>query len=140
MKKHRIFSTLIESQKKSYELIMTSVLIAIGVNLLSTGIVELLGIQNKGIILIVIGMFISIGVVVRISTSKINELNQTTKINGFVIYDEESHKLIGVPEYGISTDMVECLDCAFAENKALEKLWNNESISQFRIVGGKPGE
>ena len=54
MKKHRIFSTLIESQKKSYELIMTSVLIAIGVNLLSTGIVELLGIQNKGIILIVI--------------------------------------------------------------------------------------
>lgn len=61
MKKHRIFSTLIESQKKSYELIMTSVLIAIGVNLLSTGIVELLGIQNKGIILIVIGMFISIG-------------------------------------------------------------------------------
>lgn len=53
MKKHRIFSTLIESQKKSYELIMTSVLIAIGVNLLSTGIVELLGIQNKGIILIV---------------------------------------------------------------------------------------
>ena len=140
MKKHRIFSTLIESQKKSYELIMTSVLIAIGVNLLSTGIVELLGIQNKGIILIVIGMFISIGVVVRISTSKINELNQMTKINGFVIYDEESHKLIGVPEYGISTDMVEYLDCAFAENKALEKLWNNESISQFRIVGGKPGE
>ena len=140
MKKHRIFSTLIESQKKSYELIMTSVLIAIGVNLLSTGIIELLGIQNKGIILIVIGMFISIGVVVRISTSKINELNQMTKINGFVIYDEESHKLIGVPEYGISTDMVEYLDCAFAENKALEKLWNNESISQFRIVGGKPGE
>lgn len=140
MKKHRIFSTLIESQKKSYELIMTSVLIAIGVNLLSTGIVELLGIQNKGIILIVIGMLISIGVVVRISTSKINELNQTTKINGFVIYDEESHKLIGVPEYGISTDMVKYLDCAFAENKALEKLWNNESISQFRIVGGKPGE
>ena len=78
MKKHRIFSTLIESQKKSYELIMTSVLIAIGVNLLSTGIVELLGIQNKGIILIVIGMFISIGVVVRISTSKINELNQNS--------------------------------------------------------------
>ena len=68
MKKHRIFSTLIESQKKSYELIMTSVLIAIGVNLLSTGIVELLGIQNKGIILIVIGMFISIGVVVRITS------------------------------------------------------------------------
>ena len=47
MKKHRIFSTLIESQKKSYELIMTSVLIAIGVNLLSTGIVELLGFKTR---------------------------------------------------------------------------------------------
>lgn len=140
MKKHRIFLTLIENQKNSYELIMTSVLIAIGVNLLSTGIVELLGIQNKGLILIIIGIIISIGVVVRISISKIKELNQTTKINGFVIYDEENHKLIGVPEYDISTDMVKYLDSAFAENKALEKLWSTESISQFRVAGGKPGE
>ena len=36
--------------------------------------------------------------------------------------------------------MVEYLDCALAENKALEKLWNNECISQSRIVGGRPGE
>ena len=140
MKKHRIFSTLIENQKNSYELIMTSVLIAIGVNLLSTGIVELLGLENKACSLIIVGVLISIGVVIRISTSKIKELNQTIRMDGFVIYDEETHKLIGVPEYEISTDMVRYLDSAFAENKALEKLWNAESISQFRVVGGEPGD
>lgn len=140
MRKHHIFSTLIENQKNSYELIMTSVLIAIGVNLLSTGIVELLGIENKACSLIVVGILISIGVIIRISTSKIKELNQTIRMDGFVIYDEENHKLIGVPEYEVSTDMVRYLDSAFAENKALEKLWNAESIGQFQVVGGEPGD
>ena len=47
MKKHKVFSTLIDNKKDSYGLIMTSVLIAVGVNLLSTGIVELFGFQYK---------------------------------------------------------------------------------------------
>ena len=50
MKKHRLFSTLLQNQKSGYELIMTSVLIAVGVNLLSTGIVELLGFEQKELV------------------------------------------------------------------------------------------
>lgn len=140
MKKHRVFSTLIQSQKSGYELIMTSVFITIGVNLLSTGIAELFSFQHKNLILIIIGAIISIGVIIRITLSKIKELNQTIKVNGFVIYDEENHEIVGVPEYTVSTDMVGYLNSAFAENEALKKLWNEESIGQFTIVGGKPGE
>ena len=58
MKKHRLFSTLLQNQKSGYELIMTSVLIAIGVNLLSTGIVELLGFKQKDLALVIIGIVI----------------------------------------------------------------------------------
>lgn len=140
MKKHRLFSTLLQNQKSGYELIMTSVLIAVGVNLLSTGIVELLGFEQKELVLIIIGAVISIGVIIRIMLSKIKELNQTAKIKGFVIYDEENHRIIKVPEYNICTDMVKYLNSACAENQALKKLWNGESIGRIKIVGGKPGE
>ena len=140
MIKHKVFSTLIENKKDSSSLIMTSVLIAVGVNLLSTGIVELLSFRYKGIILIVLGIVLSLGVIGRIVWRKLGELNQTTKFEGFVIYDEDSRKIIGVPEYEISEDMVRYLNSAFSENKALEKLWSGESISQFKIVGGKPGK
>ena len=67
MKKHKVFSTLIDNKKDSYGLIMTSVLIAVGVNLLSTGIVELFGFQYKEIVLIVLGVLLSIGVIAKIA-------------------------------------------------------------------------
>lgn len=140
MKRHHLFATLLQNQKSGYELVMTSVLITVGVNLLSTGIVELLGFQYKEIILIIMGITISLGVIARITWVKLKNLNQTTKFEGFIIYDEDNRKIIGVPEYEISTDMVRYLGSAFSENKALEKMWNRESISQFKIVGGKPGE
>ena len=140
MKKHRLFSTLLQNQKSGYELIMTSVLIAIGVNLLSTGIVELLGFKQKDLALVIIGIVISIGVIIRIMISRIKELNQTVKIDGFVIYDEENHKIIKVPEYDICTDMIKYLNSACAENQALKKLWDRESIGCIKIVGGKAGK
>ena len=66
MKKNKIFSSLIDNKKENYSLIMTSVLVAVGVNILSTGIVDLLelrfGFQIKGVILIAIGTFLSLGV------------------------------------------------------------------------------
>jgi len=140
MKKHNVFSKLLENQKNTYELIFTSVLIAVGVNLLSTGIIDLLGIQYKNIFLIVIGGILSLFVIIRISYSKITELNQTTKIDGFVIYNEDSHEIVGVPEYEISMNMVQYLQAAFSENKALEKLWTMDGIGRFKLVGGCPGE
>lgn len=140
MRKHHVFSTLVESQKNSYELIMTSVLIAVGVNLLSTGIIELIGFEYKEAALIAIGIIISLGVVIRISHSKIKELNQAIKIKGFIIYNKENHKILGIPEYEISTDMERYLDCAFSENKALEKLWNENNISQFEFDGREDNE
>jgi hypothetical protein len=112
---------------------MTSVLIAVGVNLLSTGIVELFGFQHKEIVLIVLGVLLSLGVIARIAWTKLRELNQTTKFEGFVIYDEDNHKIVGVPEYKISIDMARYQKSVSSENKAMEKLWNKDSISQFEL-------
>ena len=61
MAKNKIFSSLIDNKRESSGLIMTSVLVAVGVNMLSTGIVDLLGLrfgfQIKEVILITIGIF-----------------------------------------------------------------------------------
>ena len=45
MAKNKIFSSLIDNKRESSGLIMTSVLVAVGVNMLSTGIVDLLGLR-----------------------------------------------------------------------------------------------
>ena len=140
MRKHRVFSSFIENQKNSYELIMTAVLIAIGVNLLSTGIVNLLAFSHRDIVLIIVGVAISIGVVVKIFNTKLKGLNKTISIKGFIIYNEKDKQLVKIPEYGISEDMVRYLESAFSENKALEMLWKRDLIGESKVVGGKPGE
>ena len=141
MKKSKIFSSLIDNKKENYSLIMTSVLVAVGVNILSTGIVDLLelrfGFQIKGVILIAIGTFLSLGVLAWNAWLKFKRLNQTKNFEGFIIYDEINHKIIGVPEYTISTDMAQYQQWSSSENKALEKLWNKDNISQFRNFRGK---
>lgn len=140
MKRHKVFSNLIKNKKESNNLVMTSVLIAVGVNLFSTGMVELFGFPYKEMVLIVLGGILSLGIIGRSAWSKIKELNQSIKFDGFIIYDKNNHNILSVPEYDISMDMTKFLKSAFSENKAMEKIWNEESIGQFRIVGGKPGE
>lgn len=140
MEKHRIFSTLIDRQRTSYELILTSVIVALGVNLLSSGIVELVGKQYKGIILTIIGIILSVGIILKLIQIKFKEINQTAKIDGFIIYNDDTHELLDVPEYRICSDMVNYLKAAFSENKALEKLWMNNNICSYRDNKGKEAE
>ena len=92
MAKNKIFSSLIDNKRESSGLIMTSVLVAVGVNMLSTGIVDLLelrfGFQIKEVILITIGIFLSLGVLAWNAWTNFRRLNQTKKFEGFIIYDE----------------------------------------------------
>ena len=136
MKRHKIFSSFVEIQKHGTELILTAVLIALGVNLLSSGVVGLFTFEHKEVALIAFGMIISIGVAVRICSNKLKNLNRTTNIKGFIIYDDKERDLIRVPEYDISTDMYRYLHSAFFENKAIEKAWKQDDIRQISIVGG----
>lgn len=84
MAKNKIFSSLIDNKRESSGLIMTSVLVAVGVNMLSTAIVDLLGLrfgfQIKEVILITIGIFLSLGVLAWNAWTSFRRLNQTKKI------------------------------------------------------------
>lgn len=140
MNRHRVFSTLIDNKKYSYTLILTSIVLALGINLFSTGIAELIGFKYKEIVFIVLGLILSICVIAVIINVKLNELNQTIKFDGFFIYDKDTHKLTKIPEYPISNDMVSYLNAAFIEDHTLSEFWNSEDLTKIYIIGGSPGE
>ena len=137
MKKNNVFSNLLESQNKIHELISTVVLVAIGVNILSTGVVELFNFPNKEIVFILIGAVILVSVIVKTIKTRLKSLNQTISIDGFFIYNQKEKAIVKVPQYNISGDMVKYLDSAFSENKALEMLWKQNHIAHFNIKTGE---
>ena len=140
MKKHNVFTNLLETQKANRELIVSSVLLAVGVNLLSTGIAELAGEQYRAWMLTLVGTLICIGVVCWNVFFKLHSADKKIEVEGFVIYNEKTHELIGVPEYSISTDMVSYLRSACAENKAIEKIWDRGTINKFAVLHNQNNE
>jgi hypothetical protein len=136
----RVLHTFKKEKDNTKQLVIISVLISFGVNVLTTGVISYYGLEKNSIILIIIGILLSLGIILFLFISNVKRLNKDVKIDGFVIYNQELRELTLVPKYDISEDMVRYLNASFIENKALKKLWYDEPINQFKIVGGKPGE
>lgn len=131
MKKHKVLTNLLETQKSNRDLIMSSVLLAVGVNLLSSGIAELVCEQYRSWAFVFVGALICVGVIIWSICSKLHNASNMINVEGFVIYNEKKHEIIDVPEYSISTDMVKYLQAACTENKAIEKIWTSGTINRF---------
>lgn len=140
MRRHKVFSSFLESQNYSFELLLSVVLVAIGVNFFSDGLLELLNFPGKDIVFVILGAIIALGFVFILIWLKLKGLKNTTNIEGFIIYNKKEKALVLVPEYRISCDMINYLQFAFSENKALEKLWKQDNIVEFQTLDEEQGE
>ena len=120
---NHIISSLIKTRQNDRDMIMNSILVAIGVNILSSGIVEIIAPQNKGALLTIIGSLICIAVAIHISYSKYKMLNRTSRLEGVFIHNRKKRTFVPIFDYAISENMQENLVSACTENKALKKNW-----------------
>lgn len=126
-----IVSSMMGIQKSDRDLILQSILVAVGVNILSSGIVELINPPSKGILLMSIGLFVCIVTAVYLSYSKYRKLKRKLKIKGVFIYNSERKKLVPIKQYEISEKMCDYLASAFVENKALKRHWLKDDLVAF---------
>ena len=124
---NKLVKMYVENQKHSYELILTAVLIAVGVNVLSSGLMGLLNIPHKSCVMILLGALIAGLVVANLFIKNTKSLNRCINLKGFIVYDKTNKKIISIPRYAVSEKMSDYLRSAFAENKAMEKIWKADS-------------
>ncbi len=106
------------------EIVLVSIVIAIGVNLLTNADFA----TSKGFILLFIGLSALIFAVIVISKRAIPRVNKTYVIKGVIIISNKSHKIIKVPRYNLADNIKESLDGLFLENNAIRNLWNNSKL------------
>lgn len=126
--KNRILKSTIIQKEKNNEIMITSILIAFGINLFTSGILGFFNIEKNYVLLIIIGTVLSIIILLYYAILKIKDNNTEININGVIIYDEENNKIIDIPQYNISKDMVRYLASSFIENKALAQKWKSGRI------------
>jgi hypothetical protein len=108
------------------KLIVTTIIFALGVNIISSSLVELT--LNKKVILsigILLSIF-SLGFFV-LDIVKRNTLYKRIRIP--LPFERATNKLIEIPRFRINEDIIGILSATFKENKALEKLWNENRMS-----------
>lgn len=134
-----IINSLQQKKENTKQIIITSILIAVGVNSLTTGLVGAFGLDKYAYMLLISGLVLSLGAVAYYLISSVRKLNKKIKFEGFLIYKPKSKELVPIEGYEVSKDMVKYLNAAFVENKALRTLWETDSISNFKFIGRKPG-
>ena len=121
-----------KTQFNIIQLILTTVLIASGVNFLVTGAVS--HFENKsGSLLIIIGislivLTVIISLIIDFKKSKIKEI-----INAVISYDPQKQELIKIPKYKLSEDLIHYLNAACIESKDIKSLWRKDKLDLKHI-------
>ena len=121
-----------KTQFNIFQLILTTVLIASGVNFLVTGAISYF--ENKsGLLFVIIGislilLTLIITLIIDFKKSKIREI-----INAIITYDPQDQELIKIPKYILSEDLTHYLKAARIESKDIESLWKKDKLGFKRI-------
>lgn len=105
-------------------IVVTSVLAAIGVNLVVSGIASLYAGQYA-IWLLTAGICIIIGTIYLYFHRRQNQLENKEYISGFVLMDKREKEIVHVPEYEISMLMWEHMKAVTDGDEEIRKAWND---------------
>ncbi len=107
------------------EIILVSIVIAFGINFISTSIVSVLELNNY-IILFLMGSMMCLIVMLYYVLSILKSLNIKKTISGNIIVSKKTKRIIGVNEYSASFFMQNYLDALLLENKEVLKEYNKD--------------
>lgn len=119
-------NALLKSRGTLIELALAAVVLALGVNLLSSAISEYFETAPNSMILLGGSLILlSISVIAR---RTLTARSEESVIEGFVCFRRETSQLINVPRYRFCEELSNCLKSLFSENLAPKKAWESDPI------------
>jgi len=125
-KSPRFIDDVLLSQEKIVENIIILFLLAFGINLLANQILSYL----NPIFSIILGIALICLTIFYILIPIIHKRQRHQQYNAFFIYNKNDNKLVEVPHYEFSSDLITYMNAAFVENENLKKFWENRPINK----------
>ena len=113
------------------DVIATSIIAAIGVNLLVSGIVLRLD-KNYSIALILSGLIMCYGIAVIYILKRIRNLKTSHTFYGFLIYDREERDIVWVPRYEIDEHLWLHMMSVNSHNKEIQEAWKANQVADYK--------
>ena len=125
--KYAIVHNILTSRKKIIEIIVVTVLLALGISLIGGQIITL-RIFSPAMIISVGTVLCVISVLYILANLFVRHVENNT-YEAFFIYSKKKNEIIPVPRYKFSEMIYEYLRGAFEENPALKTLWEKDSFN-----------
>ncbi|HDR9096502.1 hypothetical protein QZM46_23580 [Burkholderia vietnamiensis] len=109
-------------------MVLAAIVLALGVNLLASGVSGYLG--SKTGIMVLIGVALTLLSIYLISRRTLSSRSATREFEGFVCFRSGTADLIAVPRYRYAEELESYLEALFAENDAPKKLWESDPVDK----------
>ena len=124
-----------ESEINSWKnVVLSSILAAIGVNLFVSGIVMMLN-SDCAIVLLIAGAIIFIGTACYYIVSQLKKLKKQQFITGFFVYDRKQKRIVDVPRYEVAEHLWLEMMSICHHNKELKAIWEANEVGVIERVG-----
>jgi len=122
-RKTEFLQSILNNKKILVELIAAAIVIGLGVSFIASGIFDYFNFENKNLIFLSIGIFLTIIGFVYYLNKLFGRKKFSKKVEGFFILDRKNKKVIDIDNYDYSNSLASNLKYAFKEDKALKKIW-----------------
>lgn len=122
--KHPIVQGIISSRKNLIDLIVTTILLAFGINLIAGQLIALTVVNP--LVTVLFGIILIFSSILYFGNSLLDERIKSHKFEAFIIYKEKKNDIISVPSYEFSEKIHSYIKSAFGENPALKNIWKKE--------------
>ncbi|WP_156398743.1 hypothetical protein [Methylobacterium sp. Leaf469] len=106
------------------ETILISIVIAVGVNLLTSADIS----TYRGAFLVIFSVSAIVYGIFVIAKRAVPRVNKIYKILGTLIISDKTDKIVIIPRYRFTSDLADSMEGLFLENGAYKALWNRSEI------------
>jgi hypothetical protein len=128
----RPLENILASRTNIIELLIVGFFIAFGTNIMVSSIIEFEFFKPKKFV------FVGLGIVIMsifyLTFKVVRNRNFIKVIEGSIIYEKESNRIMDVPRYHYSSEVARYFEYAFNENKDIEMLWEKSKLSSIYEV------
>ncbi|MFT3918366.1 hypothetical protein [Cloacibacterium sp.] len=126
----KFINDFLENRTVIFEIFIVAIIIALGINFVSTGIYDILNHQNKNMIFIMAGLLFIFTAMVYLIFKLVSKTKIQKTFEGFILIDGKNKLPIDCDGYNYLEELNTNFIAAFSENKALEHIWMNKSITR----------
>jgi hypothetical protein len=121
----------LKERKDIMQIIVVSIFLAFGIRFIGQGLSEIL--DFKKIENIYFGLFFLLIPITFFAYALFKQKEKEYFVKGFIIYNKKTNQIIDIPEYEYGVKLKKYFNSSFAENKALEIIWNKYKIDDYEV-------